>query len=46
MAFTQLLLGFLRPVGIGTAAVFALLFAIRFGTPRRTPAVITRRQPR
>jgi len=46
MAFTQLLLGFLRPVGFGSAAVFALLFAIRFGTPRRTPAVITRRQPR
>jgi len=46
MAFTELVLGFLRPVGIGSAAFFALLLAIRFGTPRRTPAVITRRHSR
>jgi hypothetical protein len=46
MAFTQFFLGFLRPVGIGAAAVFALLFAIRFGTRRRSPAVIRRRPSR
>jgi hypothetical protein len=43
MAFTQLFLGFLQPVAVGSAAVFALFFLIGLKTPRRSPALITRR---
>ncbi len=43
MAFTQVFLGFLQPVAFGSAAVFALLLVIGLKTPRRSPALITRR---
>jgi hypothetical protein len=46
MAFTQLFFGFLRPVALGSAAVFLLFFVIGLKTPRRSPAIITRRPPR
>ncbi len=46
MAFTQLFVGFLQPVAVGSAAVFALFFFIGLKTPRRSPAMITRRTTR
>jgi len=46
MAFTQLFVGFLQPVAVGSAVVFALFFLIGLKTPRRSPAVITRRTSR
>lgn len=46
MAFTQLFLGFLQPVAVGSAAVFALLLVLGLKTPRRSPALITRRTTR
>ncbi len=46
MAFTQIFVGFLQPVAVGSAAVIALLFAIGLGTPRRSPVLATRRRSR
>ena len=46
MAFTQLFVGFLQPVAVGSAAVFALLLVIWLKTPRRSPSLITRRTTR
>jgi len=46
MDISQLFLGFWQPVALGSAAVFALLFLIGIKTPRRSPALITRRPPR
>lgn len=46
MAFTQLFLGFLQPIAVGSAAVFALFLVLGLKTPRRSPALITRRTPR
>jgi hypothetical protein len=46
MAFTQLFLGFLQPVALGSAAVFVLLFIIGLRTPRRSPFLATRRTSR
>jgi hypothetical protein len=46
MAFTQLFLVFLQPVALGSAAVFALLLVLGLKTPRRSPALITRRTTR
>jgi hypothetical protein len=43
MVFTQLFVGFLQPVAVGSAAVFALFLVIGLKTPRRSPALITRR---
>jgi hypothetical protein len=46
MAFTQLFLGFLQPVAVGSATVFALFVVIGLKTPRRSPVLITRRTTR
>ena len=46
MAFTQLFVGFLQPVAVGSAAVFALFFFIGLKTPRRSPALTTRKTSR
>jgi hypothetical protein len=46
MALTQVFLGFLQPVALGSAAVFALLLVLGLKPPRRSPALITRRTPR
>lgn len=46
MAITELFVGFLQPVAVGSAAVFALFFVIGLKTPRRSPALITRRTSR
>jgi hypothetical protein len=46
MAFTQLFLGFLQPVALGSAAVFVLLFIIGLRTPRRSPVLATRKTSR
>ncbi|HEY6371959.1 MAG TPA: hypothetical protein VIX37_15385 [Candidatus Sulfotelmatobacter sp.] len=43
MAITQVFLGFLQPVAFGAGAVFALLLVIGIKTPRRSPALVTRR---
>jgi len=46
MAFTQVFVGFLRSVALGSAAVFALLLVIGLKTPRRSPALVSRRTSR
>jgi len=46
MAFSQLFIGFLQPVALGSAAVLALFFALGLKTPRRSPALISRRTVR
>jgi hypothetical protein len=46
MAFTQLFLGFLQPVALGSAAVFALFLVIGIKTPRRSPVLINRKPSR
>jgi len=45
MAFSQLFLGFLQPVALGSAAVFALLLVVRIRTPRRSSALMNRENP-
>ncbi len=39
-------LGFFQLVAIGVLTVFALLFVIRLGIPRRSVAIISRRSAR
>lgn len=43
MPLTEVFIGFLQPVAVGSVAVFALLVAIGLKTPRRSPALATRR---
>ena len=43
MSISQVFLGFLQPIALGSAAVFALLLVIHIRTPRRTPALVSRR---
>ena len=46
MALIQLFCGFLQPVAMGSAVVFVLLAVIALRTPRRSPTLINRRNPR
>jgi hypothetical protein len=46
MALTQVFLGFLQPVAIGSGTILILLFLLGLKTPRRTPATIARRTQR
>ena len=46
MDFVHIFAGFLQPVAIGSAAVFAVLGIVRLRTPRRSPVIIDRRPPR
>jgi len=46
MSLGHLLLGFFQLVAIGVLTVFALLFVIRLGIPRRSVAIVSRRSAR
>jgi len=46
MGLTQLFVGFLQPVALGSAAVFALIGIIGLRTPSRTGLLVTRRTSR
>jgi hypothetical protein len=46
MSFTQVFIGFLQPVALGSGTVFILLFILGLKTPRRSPATIARRTQR
>ena len=46
MGFTQLFLGFLQPVALGSAAVFVLIGIIGLKAPSRTGILVTRRTSR
>jgi hypothetical protein len=46
MGFTQLFLGFLQPVALGSAAVFVVLGVIGLRTPSRSGLLVTRRTSR
>jgi len=46
MAFTQVFLGFLQPVALGSATVFALFLVIGIKTPRRSPVLANRKPSR
>ena len=46
MGLSQLFRGFLQPVALGSATVFILLFIIGLRTPRRSPALVPRRNRR
>jgi hypothetical protein len=46
MDFSQLFLGFLQPVALGSAAVFVLLCVIGLGTPSRSGLLVSRRTSR
>jgi len=43
MELSEVFLGFLQPVALGSAAVFLLLGILNITSPRRSPAVIARR---
>jgi hypothetical protein len=43
MAFSEVFLGFLQPVALGSVAVFVLFLFVHFRTHRRAPAFIDRR---
>jgi len=46
MDLSNVFVGFLQPVALGSAAVFVLLGIVRIRIPRRTPAFITRKTSR
>jgi len=46
MGFSQLFVGFLQPVALGSAAIFVLLFVIGLTTPSRSGLLVTRRTSR
>jgi hypothetical protein len=46
MGFSQLFLGFLQPVALGSGAVFILLFFVHLRTQRRSTVLVTRRTSR
>jgi len=43
MGISQLFLGFLQPVALGSAAVFVVLGVIGLRTPRRSSLLVSRR---
>jgi hypothetical protein len=43
MDFAQLFVGFLEPVAFGSVAVLAIFGIVRLRSPRRSPALATRR---
>jgi hypothetical protein len=46
MAFSQLFLGFLQPVALGSGTVLFLLLFVHIRTPHRSPAVVNRQTSR
>jgi hypothetical protein len=46
MSFTQVFLGFLQPVALGSATVFALFLVIGIKTTRRSPVLVNRKPSR